>query len=318
MKRCLEIILRILRPHVAWMFLLTLLSAAALIFTFTTNRESTIIGYVTFALSAYTTATLVVNAFDIVTKAHKLIDWRNPFVRIKLFLYSNKYSSRYMTDMPYRAKISLYFSLSMNLIYAAFKLIAGIHYASFWYGADALYYAILSAVRYILLRHVQKERQDLSKEYRRYRFCGYLLFALNAAFIGVVYQVVNQDMGYHYPGLMIYVVATYAFSSLAIAIVNLIRYRKFNSPVLSAIKAIGLTRALVAIFALQTAMLISFGGDDSEAFKNLMKILTGGGVCLLIFGMAAFMVAQANKNLKNLGINNFETKLKQNSNICEL
>ena len=215
-----------------------------------------------------------------------------------------------MTDIPYRTKISLYMSLSMNLIYAGFKLIAGIYYASFWYGADALFYIILSAARFLILRYVRKGEKDLEKEYRQYRFCGYLLFVLNAALIGVVYQVVHQDMGYSYPGLLIYIVATYTFYCIIISIVNVIKYRTLNSPVLSAVKAFSLAKALVAIFALQTAMLISFGIDDSEMFKNLMKSLTGGGLCLFIIGMAVFMIVRANKNLKILRINNLETKLK--------
>ena len=205
-----------------------------------------------------------------------------------------------MTDKSYRAKIALYSALSMTLFYAAFKLIAGIYYASFWYGADALFYIVLSAVQFLMLRHMRRKGESLENEYRQYRFCGFFLFALNAALTGVVYQVVNQDMGYHYPGLMVYAAATYAFFCLALAIINIVQYRKLNSPVLSAVKAIRLARALVAIFALQTAMLTAFGGDESDTFKILMKALTGGGVCILIFGMAVYMVVRANMNLKKL------------------
>ena len=286
-----------------------------MIFTFAANREATIIGYISFVVSAYTLTVIIINLPTTIAKVHSFISLNEPRARIKSFLHNNEYSNRYITDMPYRAKISLYMSLSGNLFYAVFKLIAGVYYASFWYGADAIFYIVLSAVRFLLLRHVQKEQPDSIKEFRKYRFCGYLLFALNATFIGVVYQVVNHNMGYHYPGLLIYVVATYAFICLSHAIINLIKYRKLNSPVLSAAKAINLAKALVAIFALQTAMLISFGVDDSETFKLLMKTLTGGGVCIFIFGMAVFMIVKANKNLKKLKINNSETKLKQNSNI---
>jgi len=202
-----------------------------------------------------------------------------------------------MNDIPYRAKISLYASLSFNLLYAVFKLITGIHYASFWYGADALFYIGLSAARFLMLRQMRRKNTCPAVEYRQYRHCGCFLFALCAALIGVVYQVVNQNMGYQYPGLMIYAVATYAFSCLTLAIIGMAKSRKFSSPTLSAVNALRLAKALVAIFALQTAMLFSFGIDDSEIFKSTMKILTGGGVCLFIFGMAFLMVVRANKAL---------------------
>jgi divalent metal cation (Fe/Co/Zn/Cd) transporter len=222
-------------------------------------------------------------------------------------IHKNKYGSQYITDKAYRTKISLYMALSMNTIYAAFKLIAGVYYASFWYGADAIFYVILSLAQFLMLRHMRKKGNSMEDEYKQYRFCGYLLFALNAALTGVVYQMINQGMGYEYSGLMIYVVATYAFVCLAAAITNVIEYRKLNSPVISAVKAIRLSKALVAIYALQSAMLTSFGGNESESFKNIMNGITGSAVCLFVFGLAVYMVVRGNKNLKRIRINNLET-----------
>ena len=212
--------------------------------------------------------------------------------------------------MPYRAKISLYVSLSMNLFYAAFKLFAGILYASFWYGADAIFFIVLSGMRLLLFLHVQKEKRDysaeandsgvLTKEYRQYRFCGFMLLALDVAFIGVITQIVSHSMGYQYPGHIIYAVAFFTFLFLSLAIKNMVIYRKLNSPVLSAIKAISFVKALVALFSLQNTMLITFGDGDvnSAAARNMMNALTGGCVCLLIFGMAMYMIIRANKKLR--------------------
>ncbi|MCL2817746.1 MAG: hypothetical protein FWD39_05105 [Clostridiales bacterium] len=290
---------RILRPGTAWVVLLNLFSTAALIFIFSTNRDATIGGYISYVFSTYAFTVLVINLPTMVSNAVNALG--KPGNIIGSFIHANEHISRYITDLVYRAKISLYAALAVNLLYATFKLIAGIHYASFWYGADAIFYIILSAVQFLMLRHLQKKGNDLAQEYRQYRFCGYLLFALNSALIGVVYQIVHQNMGYHYPGLMIYAAATFAFLCLAVAIINVVKYRKLNSPVLSAIKAISLAKALVALFALQTAMLISFGGEESEAFKNIMNVLTGGGVCLFIFVMAVFMIMRANESLKARG-----------------
>ena len=205
---------------------------------------------------------------------------------------------RMMTDVFYRTKVILYASLSMNLLYAAFKLTIGIYYASFWYGADAIYYIVLSTVRFFLLRYMQKP-DDIIKEFRQYRSCGYLLLILNVALIGVVYQVVKQNMGYLYPEILIYAIATYTFICLTIAIKNMIRYRRLKSPVLAAVKVISFAQALVAIFALQTSMLLAFGDGDSEFFKSIMKSITGGSVCCIIFVLSMFVIVHANRNLKH-------------------
>ncbi|MDR0293258.1 MAG: hypothetical protein LBH95_03800 [Oscillospiraceae bacterium] len=226
--------------------------------------------------------------------------------KIKFLIQKNKLGNRYMTDIPFQVKISLYASLTLNLIYAVIKLIAGIHYASFWYGADALYYIVLSAARVLLTRHVQTRESDLATEYRRYRLCGVLLFALNAALTGVVFQIINQNMGYQYPGLLIYAVAAYTFISLTVAIVNVVKYHKLHSPVFSAVKIISLAKALVAMFALQSAMFASFGGD-SQTLERVMNSIFGGLVCMSIFAMAVMMVVNANDKLRKLRINISET-----------
>jgi len=222
---------------------------------------------------------------------------------LKALVYGNKYGNLYMKDISFRVKTSLFSSLFMNLLYAATKLIAGIYYASFWYGADAIYYIVLSAARVLLMRHMQKGEHDLKKEYQVYRLCGVLLFALNASLIGVVYQIVNQNMGYIYPGLLIYAVATFAFAYITVAIANVVKYRKLNSPVISAVKSLSLAKALVAMFALQSAMFASFGGD-SEILERVMNVVFGGLVCVSIFAMAVMMVVDANDKLKKIRINN--------------
>ncbi|MCL2884078.1 MAG: hypothetical protein FWF49_01155, partial [Oscillospiraceae bacterium] len=108
-------------------------------------------------------------------------------------------------------KVTLYVSLSFNLLYAAFKLIAGVYYVSFWFSADAIFYIVLSIIRFTLLRHVREDEHDRKKGLLKYRLCGILLFVLNGAFIAVVYQIVRQGMRYEYRGPLIYAVAIYTF-----------------------------------------------------------------------------------------------------------
>ena len=220
--------------------------------------------------------------------------------KAQTLVLGNEFISQFIADAAYRTKIVLYAALSANLLYSILKLAAGIYYASFWFGADALFYIVLSATQFSLLRHLRKGESSLESELRQYRFSGYFLFALAIALTGVVYQVVNQGAGYTYPGLLIYIVATYAFACLTLAIINVVTYRKLNSPVLSAIKVISLSKALVAIFALTASMLTAFGEGDSESFSFLINSLTGTGVCLFILGMAVMMIINANKNLRLL------------------
>jgi hypothetical protein len=300
-----------------WIVLLMLFSTVALIFTFATNRDATIIGYVSYVLSAFTMTVLVINTLEMIPQIQSFIHSSEPSNRVKSIILSNKYSSQYLTDLPFRSKISLYVSLSINLLYAVVKLIAGIYYASFWYGADAIFYIVLSIARALLMRYMRTDENNLAAEYRVYRSCGVVLFALSAALTGVVYLVVNQNMGYTYPGLLIYMVATFAFVNITIAIINVVKHHKLNNPVQRAAKALSLAKALVMMFALQSAMFASFGGE-SLVLERVANIVFGSFVCLSIIAMAVMMVVEANSKIKNPYINNSETKSKQNSNIQQL
>ena len=214
--------------------------------------------------------------------------------KIRTFIYENKITGRYLSSIPLQIRIAL----SLNLLYAGFKMFTGIYYASYWFGAEAVFYLIIGTTRFLLLRNMKKIKGGLRQEYQVYRFCGFLLFALNASLTGIVYQMIHQGGGSEYPGLLIYIVATFTFIFLINAIIDIVKYRKLNSPVLSAVKIITFTQALVAIYSLQIALFTAFGEDEHLAF--VMNSVFGGLLCISIFGMAVFMVVRAFEKIKKL------------------
>ena len=84
----------------------------------------------------------------------------------------------------------------------------------------------------------------------------------------------------------------------------MIKFRKYESPVLSAAKAISLAAALVSILSLETAMLAQFGSEDDPLFRKVMTGTTGGGVCVIVLGMALFMIIKSSRQLKQINIQN--------------
>lgn len=110
-----------------------------------------------------------------------------------------------------------------------------------------------------------------------YRMCGITLLIMNQALAGIVIFMVHQNRGFDYPGLLIYAMATYSFYSVITAVVNLVKFRKHGSPLLSAAKVINLVAAMVSVLSPETAMLARFGGDDDPLFRKVMTGATGGG-----------------------------------------
>ncbi|MDE7399221.1 MAG: hypothetical protein K2N06_06800 [Oscillospiraceae bacterium] len=219
-----------------------------------------------------------------------------------------KLGGKILDDVRFRTELSLYWGLLINFLYIGMKLFSGIYYRSLWFVALAGYYILLAVMRFILL-HRGKNKRKISKEseIKRYRMCGITLLIMNQALAGIVIFMVYQNKGFDYPGLLIYAMAAYSFYSIIIAVINLVKFRKHGSPLLSAAKVINLVAAMVSILSLETAMLAQFGGDDDPLFRKAMTGATGGAVYTIVIGMAVFMIWKSTKLLKFLKINNSET-----------
>ena len=213
---------------------------------------------------------------------------------------------RYVEDVKFRAEVSLGIGFTINLLYIVMKMVFGIYYRSTWFIALAVYYTLLAVMRFLLLYRKRwpegKARQEL--ELRRYRSCGIVLLFMNIALAGIVTFMVHQNRGYEYPGTLIYAMAAYSFYAVIIATINVVKFRRHGSPILSAAKAISLVAALVSILSLETAMLAQFGGEDDPLFRKVMTGATGGGICVIVLGMALFMIVKASKQLKQVNIQN--------------
>lgn len=203
--------------------------------------------------------------------------------------------ARYLDDAIFRSMISLYSSLLINALYAAFKLISGLRFHSSWFISLAAYYLLLALMRFLLLRHVNKNNvgTNLPSEWRRYRLCGVLLFLMNIVLVGVVVLVIHQDGAFVYPGNLIYLMALYTFYALITAGINVAKFQKYGSPVLSAAKVISLTAALVSLFALETAMIARFSAPGNDDFRFWMTSVSGMLICMLVLGMAIVMMVRA-------------------------
>lgn len=293
---------RILRAFLSPPLWLTLLLAvpafAVLIYVFVHGMEETWPAYLSYAGTAYVTVVVSLR-IPAMARSGRSFFQEHPLVRQ---VVESETGTRYRTDMAYRAEISLYMGLAVNLLYAVIKMMSGILYRSIWFGALAGYYLLLSLLRFSLLNYVNHRNagQNLLAEWKRYRLCGVILLVMNQALAVVVALVVYRNSGFDYPGTLIYIMAMYTFYAVINAIRNMIRYKREGSPALSASKVIALVAALVSVLSLETAMLSQFGSAEEESFRQIMTGLTGGAVCTLVLAMAIYMIVNATKNIKVL------------------
>lgn len=278
-----------------WIVLVSVpLAAAGLIFVFAPANRGHWLTYPAYAFSAYALTIVCAQAIRDAGRARRDVNAaidRAPFVR------------RYFSDREFQVRVSLYRSLAINLGYVVWNLFWGIWYRSSWFWTLAVYHLLLTMMRFSLLRYARHHAfgEDLRREWRRYRFCGIVLLVMNLALTGVVILVVQDQKGFSYPGILIYVMAIYAFYKIITAVKEMLQFRRTKSPAISAAKTVSLATALVSMLALETAMLTQFDGSHRENFRAIMNGCTGGAVCVMILGGAVFMLCRSTLHLKKSG-----------------
>lgn len=255
-----------------------------------------VIVYVSYFLSAYALIITITGITGIVRLVRRGID-SHPLVKKALDI---PLVGRYFGDGLFRAEAALYQGFFVNFLYAGIKLFSGILYRSVWFVTLAVYYILLAVMRAALLHHVRKAGKNKVSAWKRYRLCGMILLFMNIALVGIVILVVYQNSGFEYPGVLIYIMAMYAFYATIMAVRNVMKFRRYGNPVLSAAKVINLTAALVSILSLETAMLTQFGAAEDPLFRRIMTAATGTGISMIVLGMAVFMIVHSTRQLKQI------------------
>ena len=145
MKKLKRILNRLLFPG-TWVVLLSVpVAAGLLVYTFLVAEEDSPIAYPAYVVSAYSLTVVCVNFIPLLKKWGR---WAKqlPFM------------NRYRRDLPFKLKISLYFSLAINLLYAGVNAFSGIYYGSPWFGSLAAYYILLSLMRATLAWYSPQKR----------------------------------------------------------------------------------------------------------------------------------------------------------------
>ena len=120
------------------------------------------------------------------------------------------------------------------------------------------------------------------------------------------------------PSYISYVLAAYTFTTFTFAIINTVKYRKYNSPVLSAGKAASLAAGAVSILTLESTMLTTFNGGSMDlTSRRIMLGCTGAAVSIFIIVMAIYMIVQSSKKL-SLAMSDFGKILGDNQLISML
>ena len=280
----------LLFPHIAIMIVLVPIATVLLIGSMVFIGTESVIAYISYVLAAYTLTVWCV-------KTPTMINF------FKTFKNENKYARRWQDDTRLRVNMSLYGSLAWNALYGLFQLWLGFYHHTFWFYSLGAYYICLGVMRFFLARHTTRYApgERMQTELKKYRACGIVFLVMNLALALIIFFMVYWNRTFEHHMITAIAMAAYTFTALTTAIINVIKYRKYNSPVFSASKAISLAAALVSMLTLESTMLTTFGdGTMTVVAQKWMLGATGGAISVLIVATAIYMIVVGSKKLKEL------------------
>ncbi len=279
----------ILYPHAAVIICLLPIAVAFLVLSMVFLGTQSIVAIFSYVLAFYV---LLVIGF----RMPKIIKFFRNFKK------ENKYAKMYFSDVRLRMNISLYGSLIWNVGFAIFQLCLGFYHKSFWFYSMFAYYVMLGVMRFFLVKHTRKHKpkEQVEIEVKKSILCGWFLVFMNLALAVIVFFIVYLNKTFKHHMITTIALAAYTFFTFSFAIVNLVRYKKYESPVYSSAKIISLIAACVSMLTLEATMLTTFGGEESELFRPLMLSLTGAAVIGFAITMAVIVIVKGNKKLKSI------------------
>jgi len=174
--------------------------------------------------------------------------------------------------------------LLFNMVYSIYHIILGITVYSWWFLTIGIYYAILSIVRFVVLRQKGQNRFVI-------RFTGIMLILLSISLVGTVILAFLKDRGTEFHLIVMLAIAVYTFTKITLAAIKWVNARKNKSTELITLRNISFADAFVSIFSLQRSMLVSFKGM-TEIGIRIMNAATGSAVCIIVFLLGFNLVQQ--------------------------
>lgn len=280
----------LLFPPLGIMILLVPVATVLLVGSMVFVGTETPIAYVSYVLAAYT---LTVWCF----KIPRIIEL------IKTFKNENKYARRWQEDTRLRVNVSLYGSLAFNTLYGVFQLWLGFFHSTFWFYSFGVYYICLAVMRFFLVSHTRKYAPGelMRTELVKYRACGWIFLVMNLALALIVFFMLYWNRTFTHHMITTIAMAAYTFTSFTLAIVSVVKYRKYNSPVFSASRAIGFASGCVSMLTLTSTMLTTFGDGTMDPFAQKFILgSVGVAVSAVVVIMAVNMIVVGTRRLKEI------------------
>lgn len=145
----------------------------------------------------------------------------------------------------------------------------------------------------------QDKETQMPKEISIMRTTGIMLFLLTFTLTGSICLSLKYDLAKSYGTITMITIATYTFPKIVIAVINLVKAKKHDSPLIITIRNISISDALVSMLSMQMSMFATFGKGEAGK-SHTMNVITGAGVCFCIVLIGLSMIRNSKKMNKDI------------------
>ncbi|OMF07897.1 hypothetical protein MHI48_14300 [Paenibacillus sp. FSL H7-0942] len=216
---------------------------------------------------------------------------------MKMKTYLRSIWFHYLGNKQDRTALFNVASLVINAVTGIGKLILGIYLLSGWFITNAVYYLILCVAKgQVLHKYTVTKRMDSPEERYRLELTVYKRGGLFLCLLGVSYSMVCLRMyligdAFIYEGNIVYIVSTVAFTKLVFAVYGTWANRHLHNPIISTLKMINFTDAMVSIVVTQATLLTMQGSPLALKTSSLF----GMGCSVLFCLMGVWMMFHKKK-----------------------
>ncbi len=200
---------------------------------------------------------------------------------------TTKMGKHLLEDKEYRVVTKAVCSLILNLLFVFYNGILGFLSSSLIFVVSALYYLVLSSMRFCAVRPFRKGRTRNGRQTAA--IIGIMLVILGLILHIMVIISMKFETAAFYGTIPMIAIATYTFCKITAAVVTAVKQKKSPSLFFGAINAIRYSEVAVSLLTMQQSMLVSFGNGNDRA-SVILNACTGAGVCIFILalGMITF------------------------------
>lgn len=288
------------RPHgvmLAIIYLSTAVFCAGAIVAAVYSAGNAFMEILSYALYAFAAITLGYSVYTIVIYAPTM---KGTF---KAIVKSNKLTANITENYGFKTLIFSLFSFAFTVAFAVMNLVFAIRYGLIWYYAISAYYffiiifrgGIIYADSKLKKKFSDNPEQYLKRKWRTYLSGGVVLSFLEIAMAVAVTEMMLSRRPIESGEIMTIANAAYTFYKMTMAILNLVKAKKYNDPTIQALRNINFADACMSITSLTVIMLSTFG---EEGGMIALKACVGFAACAATIAVAVLMIVRGLKEIK--------------------